>query len=103
MTRLSTNMTMQTCASRPRYASINGGASAFSVRGWTREQAIQAATVEVLNPPLWREPGSMVEARRLLVYTPQEWTAHCIRTHHAQPWSESFPGLVAQAREAATV
>jgi hypothetical protein len=76
------------------YASINGGRSAFSVRGNTERAACLAAADR-----LWRDlmtahgdpcdPFELdalsqlhaVECERMVLYTPAQWDAACLQQH----------------------
>lgn len=67
------------------FCSINGGASAFTVRAKDLRKAIGAAVVRVYDE-LRDEAGSDAidmarfdaEIAALKIYTPEDWTAHCL-------------------------
>ncbi len=92
------------------YASVNGGASAFSVTGNTQQAACGAAASRIYGELRREIYGAASEAAddgadpfeldtaaeaelerrfaaecaRLTVYTPQEWNEQCLRSYHAQ-------------------
>ena len=78
------------------FCSINHGASAFSVFGQTRKEAIGRAAAALYDEAFRdvdaRDPFAMDTAEqhysalltRMAIYTAQEWTEHVLRTHAAE-------------------
>lgn len=78
------------------FASVNDGISAFQVQGRDLKAAVSAAYValheRVMADVDPRDPFALdtaeqallALAERLQVYTPEDWTARCLRDHHAR-------------------
>lgn len=78
------------------YCSVNSGASAFSVFGKTRKEAVGKAASALYDEAFRdvdaNDPFAMDTAEqhygallaRLSMYSPQEWTAHCVEIHQAE-------------------
>lgn len=78
------------------YCSVDGGNSAFSVFGQTRKEAVSKAAAAIYdeafrdvdaNDPFAMDTaeqqyGALLE--RLSMYTPQEWTQHCVAIYEAE-------------------